>query len=101
LYKNGNQFVVNVNLIVNTKSRSPERASEILIAEAVYNGIHYSIHDDQVMRDEPQSAVGGVNLQVKVRKSVSLHRAYIADSSLSAVGEQLTFNGTVIQQFYI
>ena len=82
-----------------SKSRRPEGASEILIAEAVYNGIHCSIHDDQVVRNEPQSAVDGVNLKVEVRKSFSLqciHRG----SSLSAV-EQVTFIDTVIQLYYI
>ena len=67
------------------KSRRQERASEILIAEAVYNGIQYSIHDDQVVRDEPQSAVDGLNLQAEVQKSISLqciHRWFFTFSCM-------------------
>jgi hypothetical protein len=65
------------------KSRRPESTSETLVTEAVYNGIQYSIHDDQIVRDEPQSAVDGVNLQVQVGKSVSLqciHRLFFTFS---------------------
>jgi hypothetical protein len=48
------------------KYRRSESTPEVLIGEAVDNGIHCGIHGDQIMADEPQGAVAVHDLKANV-----------------------------------
>jgi hypothetical protein len=67
------------------KHRRSEGAPKVLIGEAVDDGVHCGIHGDQVMGDEPQSAVAIHNLQANSSRYTSypciasylLHQMYL------------------------
>jgi hypothetical protein len=70
------------------KHRGSESTPKVLIGEAVDNRVHCSIHDDQVMRDEPEGAVAVHNLQASTVRYMLSPRNYLLLSTLNKFSDK-------------